>query len=312
MTRKNELLEAINRRVRELLPASGDFQTGIEGLDIHRRDAGFFRNFFAQPYINLIVQGHKHSRFGDTEFTFGTGEVLLMNLPMPAASHVVQASAENPFMSVSIYLKPALLAELAARLPDNDNETGLSDKTTGFTIVSADDALLEAYLRMIELKSESDWKVLGPLREQEFWYRVLTGSLGPAVRAVAMPDSVPKMVMQTIRTIRDRFSESLMLEDLAQQTHTSASTLSRKFRRATGLTPLQYQRQIRLNEARRLLVEEGLSAAESAYRVGYESRQQFARDYRSFFGMTTQQDLRSRPRLSAPHIGHAQAKNEVY
>ena len=236
------------------------------------------------PAFGLVVQGRKRIALGNRIFDCGPGQYVTGSLPVPITSQVTQATAEEPFMALSLKLKPSMIAEfLAVAGPPAEVDF------VGMGVGSASGELLELVVRLLRLLDRPrDRKVLVPLVERELIWHLLCGEHGGIVRQVAMMDPNLSQIIQAIQWIRTYFAKPLRIEELAKQATMSVPTFYRHFRITMAMTPIQYQKQVRLQEARLRLMSE--SAADVAFTVGYESPSQFNREYRRFYGLPPGQD----------------------
>ncbi len=268
----------------------GSHPTAIEGLTLSRRSAptGPFRAL-SEPSLCLIAGGRKRVSLGDEVYEFDPARFLLASVALPVVAEVVEASPAAPYLSLRIGLDPALVGELIAGGGPVDPPPG-----RGLAVSPVESPLLDAVVRLLRLlDTPRDIAVLAPLVLREITYRLLQGEQGPRLRQIAAGDGQARRVVRAIGWLRDHFAEPLRIEALARQVRMSPSSLHHHFKAVTAMSPLQYQKQLRLREARRLMLAEGLDAAAAGYRVGYESASQFSREYRRLFGRPPRLDLES-------------------
>lgn len=240
-----------------------------------------------EPMINLILQGSKSMTVGEQTFDYDPATYFVMSVELPAIGVIRSGAAGAPYMAVALTLVPSILAELIAGLPPGCAE----DRGNAFSVASVTPELLDAWTRMLGLMaSPADIAALAPAYEREILYRVLQGPHGAMLRAIAAPDSAMARLAAAITWIRRDFNLPLRVEALAARAAMSVSAFHRHFKAATSLSPVQYQKRIRLMHARTLLVAKGSSVAAAAYDVGYESATQFSREYARLFGMAPLRD----------------------
>ncbi|RYG87317.1 MAG: AraC family transcriptional regulator [Alphaproteobacteria bacterium] len=242
-----------------------------------------------QPSMCLIVQGHKEMLVGDRVLHYGPGQYVQTGVAMPVAGRIIHATATEPYYGLRVDLDPR---EIAAFMLEMDLPS-LSEGGDGsiVTVHSASEALTDAFLRLLRLfERPGDLPVLGRLIKQEIMYHLLTGPGGLSLRRAVAGGHQEQAVSRAISWIREHYDEPLRIAKLAQVVHLSPSVLHRRFKTATIMSPLQYQKQVRLLEARRRLMSGDQEAATVAYQVGYESPSQFSREYRRLFGATPLQD----------------------
>jgi AraC-like DNA-binding protein len=235
------------------------------------------------------VQGVKEVLFGGKAYRYHPDNSLVVSVELPVISRVVEASADAPCLAVVVVLDSALVGELLA---DNAVDPPPGPPAQALGVAPAGQQLLDAVNRLAALlDAPQDIGPLAPLVLWEITYRVLTGPHGSRLRQVAAADAPAQRIARAIRWLKDHFAEPLRIETLARQVRMSPSALHLHFKAVTALSPLQYQKRLRLQEARRLMMGEGLDAAEAAYRVGYESPSQFSREYRRLFGAPPRRDV---------------------
>lgn len=253
------------------------------------------------PCVALVVQGRKRVDIGDRTFVYDARSYFVTPLDLPALATILEASPERPFLSVALRIDmrevAALLLEgaLPAAAPVPGEHRAMATGALGAP-------LLDAFDRLLGLLDEpAHARALAPLIQREITYRVLTGEVGWRVRRIAAADSQGRQIARAIDLLRARYTEPLRIEDLARAASLGASTLHHHFKALTGMSPLQYQKQLRLAEARRLMLSERLDAATAAFRVGYESPSQFSREYSRQFGAPPMRDIAG-VRASAPEV----------
>jgi AraC-like DNA-binding protein len=240
-----------------------------------------------EPMINLILQGSKSMTVGEQTFDYDPATYFVMSVELPAVGVIRSDAAGAPYMAVALTLVPSILAELIAGLPPGCAENG----GNAFSVAAVTPALVDAWTRMLGLMaSPADIAALAPVYEREILYRVLQGPHGAMLRAIAAPDSAMARLAAAIAWIRRDFNLPLRVETLAGKAAMSVSAFHRHFKAATSLSPVQYQKRIRLMHARTLMVAKGSSVAAAAYDVGYESATQFSREYARLFGMAPLRD----------------------
>ena len=245
------------------------------------------------PSLCIVVQGRKRALLGGEIYTYDPLNYLVVSMSLPVVGQIIEATPAQPYLCVRIDLDPALVNELLAQLGAAAPPRAHDGRALFLARTSA--ALLDAVLRLVRLlDAPDDAPVLAPLALREIHYRVLLGELGQRLRSLCEADGASQRVARAIELLKARYTEPLRIEDLAAVAHMSASSLHQRFREATATTPLQFQKQLRLQEARRLLLTEGIEAAAAGYRVGYESPSQFSREYRRLFGAPPKREAAAR------------------
>jgi len=251
----------------------------------------------AGPSVSLVAQGAKRSVLGGQAFDYAAGQFVVITVDLPLTSHVSAASDGRPFLGCSVPLDPPTIAQLLleSRLPAVKAPDG-----PAISVSDATPDLIDAVVRLLKLiGSPQDTRVLAPAVKREIHWRLLTGPQGDLVRQAGLADSRVAVVARAIAWIKDRYDEVIRVEDLAAEVGLSVSALNRHFRAATSMSPVQYQKQIRLQHARiRLLANPG-DVAGAGHAVGYTSASQFTREYRRLFGAPPGQDA---ARLQDAHL----------
>jgi len=240
------------------------------------------------PMINLILQGSKSMTVGDRTLRYDPATYFVMSIELPAVGKVHPAATGEPYLAVSLTLDPTILATLLADLPKPAERVA---QENGFSVAAVTPELIDAWVRMLRLMERpQDITALAPAYEREILYRVLQGPQGWMLREIAAPDTAMARVSLAIQWIRRDFAEPIRVDDLAEKAAMSVSAFHRHFKAVTNLSPLQYQKRVRLLQARTLLVASAKSVTTAAYEVGYESPTQFSRDYVRVFGLPPARD----------------------
>jgi AraC-like DNA-binding protein len=288
MHRYTELAALIARHSTE----DGIQPTAIETLFFGSRSSPSEPLHVAQnPCFALVAQGGKSLTLGEHTLHYGVGDFLLVALDVPVVSHVTVASPERPYLGLGVIIDTGKLAELMGRIgPPPSALEGC--RGLGATVNRASDGLVDAVLRLVRLlDTPQAIPALAPLIEQEILYHLLTGPCGAQLMHIAQADTPGNKVAAAITWLRANFREPLLVETLAAQANMSASSLHQHFKAITGMTPMQYQKQLRLHEARRLMLLELLDVGSAGYRVGYQSPSHFSRDYSRMYGLPPQRDV---------------------
>ncbi|MFJ4467710.1 AraC family transcriptional regulator N-terminal domain-containing protein [Streptomyces sp. NPDC089424] len=241
-----------------------------------------------EPMIALTVQGAKRSILGDHVFDYHAGQYLVATVDLPLTSHITRATPSEPYLAFGLPLRPAIIAQL---LLEAGPTTVRPHTGPGVATSDADDRLLDAVVRLLRLLDEPhDIPVLAPGLRREIHWRLLNGPQGAMIRQVGLADSRTTLVARAIAWIKTHYDEMIRIDDLATEVGLSVSSLNRNFRAVTSMSPLQYQKQLRLQKARIKLMASPRDIAAISYAVGYESPSQFSREYRRMFGAPPGQD----------------------
>ncbi|MBU1332990.1 MAG: AraC family transcriptional regulator [Gammaproteobacteria bacterium] len=281
------LLEVVRDSLDKNAGANGLSQTPIAGLTIIRalKPSGL-DHAITRPLVCLVLQGRKQVMMGTDIFTFGAGDSLLITADVPTVSQIIEASDEAPYISLVIDLDPALLTELMEEM----NAIPAADSAP-IKIEPTDTEVAEAVLRLMRLlERPASAAVLHASLMRELHYWLLVGHHGPAISRLGWPDGHAQRIARAVAVLRTEFTRTLPVEYLASVAGMSTSSFHQHFRNHTSLTPLQFQKQLRLIEARRLMLGEGATASSAAFAVGYESVSQFSREYRRLFGLPPARD----------------------
>ncbi len=270
---------------------SATVQTRIPGLVVsaaHSPTEPIHHVF--EPFFVLVAQGGKHLILGDKTYRYGSGEYLVVSVDLPTSTHVESATATDPCLSVGLMLKPAAVAGLLLEIAGNVPPVATLDRP-GLGISKAPPELLDAVLRLLRLLDHADdAPVLAPLIEREILWRLLNGPQGGMLRQIGLADSRLAQIGRTIRWLRAHYAETPHIEALATMASMSVSAFHRHFRAITTMTPVQYQKQVRLQEARVRLLARQDDVASVGFAVGYNSPSQFSREYLRFYGVPPGKD----------------------
>ncbi|WJK12356.1 AraC family transcriptional regulator [Pseudomonas fluorescens] len=241
-----------------------------------------------EPMINLILQGSKSMTVADRTLDYDPATYFVMSIDLPAVGQVHPSADGEPYLAVSLTLDPVVLTTLLADLP---KPLGQHEQDSGFSVAAVTPELMDAWVRMLRLMGRpEEIAALAPVYEREILYRVLQGPHGWMLRDIAAPDSAMARVNLAIQHIRQGFAEPIRVDALAQLASMSVSAFHRHFKAVTALSPLQYQKRVRLLQARTLMVANARSVTRAAFEVGYESATQFSRDYTRVFGLPPSRD----------------------
>jgi len=241
------------------------------------------------PMVNLILTGSKTMTVGDRTFHYDPATYFVMSVDLPAVGSVHPAATGEPYLAVSLTLDPTTLAGLIRDLPVKVCSELFG---SGFSIAPVNADFLDAWIRMLRLMDRpNEIAVLAPVYEREILFRVLQGPLGWMLRDIASPDTALSRISLAINWIRQNFAQQIRVEALAEMAALSVSAFHRHFKAVTALSPLQYQKRVRLLHARSLLIAGQGNATSISFGVGYESPNQFSREYARLFGQPPSRDL---------------------
>lgn len=236
-----------------------------------------------QPSLCVVVQGRKRALLDGEVFHYDALNYLVVSVTLPVMGQVLEASAERPFLGLRLDLDLEEIARLMLEV--GGRGAAPVDTDRGLFVARMDEPLLDAVLRMVRLlDAPEDIAALAPVVRREIYYRVLRGELGRRLVDLAESNGGSHRIVRAIEWLKQRYAAPLRIEELADEVYMSPSALHHRFKAVTAMSPLQYQKHLRLHEARRLMFAEGLECAAAGHRVGYASPSQFSREYRRLFG----------------------------
>ncbi|MBO7746715.1 AraC family transcriptional regulator [Paenibacillus sp. MWE-103] len=270
----------------------GVHMTAIPFLSFTRRSHVTGSNFGVyNPSFCMVVQGVKEVLLAHESFRYGPADYLVASVDLPVTSQVMEASSPVPYLSLKLEFTPSQILEILS-----DSETRVGPKVSakrGMFVSRIELSLLDAVIRLVRLlENPKDISVLAPLFTKEILYKVLQGQHGVMLEQMAIEGSSTKRIRDVIEHIMNNYDRSFRIEELADLANMSVSSLHRHFKEVTAMSPIQFQKQLRLQEARRLLLAESTDAADVSFRVGYESPSQFSREYSRMFGLSPIQDIK--------------------
>lgn len=272
-------------------------ETGVPGLNMIKGDIPAHQlAALYKPVVGFTVQGTKILSIGERSTTLEGPSYYVLPLHVPATASVHPDRDGHPYMSLSLEWNQNILQSLLRDLPEDQIPTA----SEHFAACEIDIEFMEAWLRLLRLtKTSRDIPALAPAYEREILYRVLMGPQGWYLRQLGLRESNFSKISQTVKWLRDNYTRSINISELASESGMAINTFHRQFKRATGLSPIQFQKQLRLLEARNLIAFEGYAVASAAYQVGYQSPSQFNREYSRFFGSSPARDTEKLRRIES-------------
>jgi AraC-like DNA-binding protein len=294
----NGLLEAVTRYTNAQIDES-PFVTVIDGLTILRANHEKPPSHMVQkPALCVVVQGAKWTTFGNKRFDYRAGQALVVSVEMPASGRVIEASPSEPHLAVIIEFDLGVMREVMEGL--DAPPIVASDTGHGVFVTDFDGPLAECVLRAVRLlDTPKAIPMLYPAIMREICYWLLTGPHGGDVARMTLANNHAQRVINAIHELRGRFAESVRIEELAAIAQLSPSAFHRQFKALTSMTPLQYQKKLRLLEARQLMISSATNVETAAFQVGYESPSQFSREYSRMFGTPPRKDVATLRRLAS-------------
>jgi AraC-like DNA-binding protein len=293
------LADALTRYLDAHTQGEGLFETPIEGVVVMRTtDTVLPTHTIYRPCLCVVVQGAKQVAFGDRVLDYDELQCLIISIDMPAMGRVTRASATRPYMAIALEFDVQAMRKVMEELdnPPRPNEgTG-----PGIFVDNMAEPLTDCMLRLVRmLDTPNAIPVLYPALMREVCFWLLTGANAGEVCKLALPDSHTRRIASALSLLRDNFARPIRVEELAEAARMSPSSFHQHFKTLTSMTPLQYQKHLRLLEARRLMMVDGANASSAAYQVGYESASQFSREYSRMFGIAPKRDALELKRASA-------------
>lgn len=292
-------LEELAQRISQALPHDGaiELQLGVHfrrGSDTSERVHGV-----SEPSFCVIAQGSKEVMVGDVCLRYDPAHYLITTVDLPLTGQVVDASQKKPYLGFRLVLNPSLVTTVMLEL-DAGVDRGEASSVKSIDVSPLDAELLDATLRLARLtESPKDYRALAPLVTREIIYRLLTGAQAGRMRHLATIGGQTHRMVRAVKKLSENFDKPFRAEEMARELGMSVSGFHAHFKAVTAMSPLQFQKQLRLQEARRLMLGEGLDASEAGYRVGYRDPSFFSREYKRLFGDPPTRDVERLRELTA-------------
>lgn len=284
--------------VEDIAQNDGDYPTEIPVLSIYRRST------VTDPMpcvfglgLGVTLQGRKRVTLGEDVFDYGSGQALINTIDLPVVSYVTQATITEPYLGLRLDLDANLIVQIATEM--NASRIYKGGPSRAMSVIALDDGLLDALMRLIKLLNEPN-KIpfIAPLIQREIIIRLLDSEHGPMLQHLAAVGSPSQQISQVIAWMKLNYTNTILIDELAAKAHMNSSTFRQHFRTLTGLSPLQYLKNLRLQDARHWMLYEDMDAGSAAMRVGYESVSQFNREYARMFGEPPLRDIKRMRNLS--------------
>jgi len=285
------LRQALAQRIAALVQSPGDYTSVFPGLTLFRQQAPSICYLTSiEPSLSVFLQGKKRINIGGEDYLCDEGSFLVSGIDTPAQSQIIEASEQRPQIAMRLRLDMATVREVLSR---EDLPQSKISQRRGLAVGRTTAGLLSAMTRLIDLlENPEDIPFLGHLIEREIVYRILQTPQGERLRAIATTGSLTQRAAKAIAWLSAHYAKPLRMEELAEIARMGVSTLHHQFRSLTAMSPLQFQKQLRLKVARQRMLDDGLDATSAAYEVGYESVSQFNREYSRMFGQPPMRDIR--------------------
>ncbi len=282
----------LKQKIFQHLPQSTRKATAIPGLMLSRYDNDNSQEkCFYRPMIALVVQGFKRSVVNNEAFNYGKNQFMVVSVDLPGSYHITGATSAEPFISISIKLDNHIISQLLTEMPIKPT-TFKQKSASQISVSEVSQPILECFLRLVDLLDEPEnIQIIAPMVIKELHYYLLCSPVGESLRLANSSGSKINQISTAIDWLRNNFAKPLDIEQLAKFVNMSSSTFHRHFRQVTTFSPLQFQKQLRLYEAERLMLVEGKDVKTVAFQVGYESPSQFSREYKRQFGEAPHRDM---------------------
>lgn len=270
---------------------NGIHSTAIEQLELMRESvAPVALRAVYEPTLCIIIRGKKETSLGKETYYYGTAQYIVVTVDLPLSGLIVEATPDEPYLCFKLSLDATQLWDIIDQIQHSTDKK--KNSVRGFFVSDADESLIDCAIRLTRLlDTPQHIPFLAPMIIREIYYRLLIGEQDEAVRQIATLGSYMQRIAAVIKLIKADFTKSLRIEDLAKQANMSPASFHRHFKAVTSMSPLQYQKQLRLMEARRLMLTENADVTNTACQVGYESVSQFSREYSRMFGMSPIKDI---------------------
>lgn len=286
-----ELLNRVRDIVDKKCPNIGSFVSSVPDLRYARRsnEKNEVVHCFYDTCLALVLQCSKEVTVGSVKLAYGKGSMLLVTVDMPSSYRIITDAENNTFLALSLHLDLNLIAQLSSKMPVDNSE----NEPLAFKVETASDEILECLLRLLSCDEDPlKARVLSEPIKQELYFHLLRGPFGTRLRNIFGRESYGKSMIKTVEFLKQHYKETFSIDELASKANMASPTFFKHFKKFTSISPLQYQKFLRLHEAKRLMLVDNLSAANAAFEVGYESQQQFNREYKRLFGLPPKEHIK--------------------
>jgi AraC-like DNA-binding protein len=287
----NASTSVLAQEISRIAQSEGDFITEVPGLAVFRRNGATAPLHCLYGFgLGVVASGAKQVMLGDEVLNYAAGQSLLTTIDLPVVTNVTLATPSAPFLGLMLIIDPRTITQLVAEmdLPALQRESDYRAMLIG----QLDAQIVDALVRLLRLRDEPELIAqVSPLIQREIAVRLLSGEYGPMLRHLVAAGSPSQQIARSVAWLKQNFSNLLRVDELAASSHMSPSTFRQHFRAITGISPLQYQKQLRLQEARQLMLNQNIDAGSAGARVGYESASQFSREYARLFGAPPVRDI---------------------
>lgn len=284
-------IERIKTKMQQIVTEADLIDSAVPGFRFFRRNEPTLPQCcFYKPMAILVLQGKKQTNLGNEAFTYTAGQCVVAGIDIPSAGRIVEASPDKPFLTLIVELNKQLIAELLPDIPCPENSV---NSERGMGIMTAEDSLLDAFERLQDVEQIPDKrKIMAPMILKEIHYLLLTSPLGNLLRAVYTQGTQSNQIAAAVAWLKENYAQPLKISELAHRVNMSESTFYRHFNQVTSISPIQYQKRLRLYEAQRLMLSDNKDAGTAGYMVGYDNAAQFSREYKRMFGLPPKSHIR--------------------
>lgn len=285
-------VKTLAKKISEITNQSELYETEIEGFKIATQDKMTnSQKMLYEPACILMVQGRKQLLFGSKVVSYSTGECLISCSDFPVTCSIVEASKEKPCIAIALDLNQIEISKLITEMKFPEN---IFENQEFLAAAKAEEALIGAFTKLVDLLKEpkEQQKILAPIIKKEIYCRLLLGPLGKQIRLINTKGTLSNNIAAAISYLKDNYKEKLNIDDLAKEFNMASSSFYRNFKKITKITPLQYQKQLKLYESKKLMLSGYYDAERASFEVGYESSTQFSREYKKFFGNPPLRDIK--------------------
>ncbi len=277
-------------RLLQVIPHNQTYYSAIKGLIIHHADKPFsYENIIQEPSICIVIRGEREIQLGEQLFVFDDEQFMFCPVDVPMCGHIRHATATDPFVMLSMKIDVQAVHHI---LLNHTVTFEKSEPSISFMQWQLDETLKNAFERLLLLhETPNDIAFIAPLIQQEIYYRLLISEQGDKLKRMASINSNTQKISKATKYLQSHYRETVQVESLAELCGMSVSGLHHHFKKTTTLSPLQYQKSLRLMEAKRLIIQENLPVTQACYQVGYESPSQFSREYKRYFGVCPKSDM---------------------
>ncbi len=289
-----QICGVIKNKLLDMMPEQGMRETdGMGGMAFYRHEtANKIERCFYEPVMVVILQGRKHSVVGLEKISYGAGQCLVTGVDLPISSFLTDVSHEKPLLSITLPVDKYIISQLLPEVGFEEDQDITPAKAMAVT--DLDGHIMDAFLRLTELADTPDQaKILAPMIIREIHYRMLAGPLGNQLRMISTYGTPSHQIAQAVDWLKENYDKPLKIDELAESVNMAYSTFRRHFKKLTTMSPVQYQKKLRLYEARRLMLHGECNASGACYAVGYESPTQFNREYKRMFGEPPRTSIRN-------------------